>query len=503
MCGSCRVMVKRSPKACAAGPARLVTTGGAPRRAWVAVLAVAAVMAVLVSGCGGSSVASRFQGRLLSVADLPAGWSAVPTNPASLHTSAPCLSGLPANPKGLTYVSAGFVEGTAIPTLVEVLATGTQVRERWQGLSRALARCRTATITIAGKKATATIRPLSFPQVASTSSAYAWAFTTAGVRIGFDLILFQAGAYAGYLTYADLGPPAIGTVKAFVDAAVTKAERGSAARIPGAVSVASAPVRTVHTSLGTVGYRAVGNGPPLVLITGYGGTMPGWDRRFVDALARHHRVVIFDNAGIGQTQALPAPLSIDAMADQTSALIGALGLAPANVLGWSMGSMIAQALAVLHPAQVRRLVLCASFPGNGTAIRPSQKAIDALKSSNRQQAMASLFPPGQTAAQNTYLAAISSYPPAPTAPADIVTAQGHAVDQWWAGGDPAGQRTATIAVPTLIADGMADRLDPLANSHTLASLIPGSKLTLYPGAGHAFLFQDQAAFLPLVEAFLR
>jgi len=83
-----------------------------------------------------------------------------------------------------------------------------------------------------------------------------------------------------------------------------------------------------------------------------------------------------------------------------------------------------------------------------------------------------------------------------------VTAQGHAVDDWWAGRDPAGPQTAKIAVPTLIADGTADQLDPLANSRTLASLIPGAKLTLYPDAGHAFLFQDQTAFVPLIESFL-
>ena len=83
-----------------------------------------------------------------------------------------------------------------------------------------------------------------------------------------------------------------------------------------------------------------------------------------------------------------------------------------------------------------------------------------------------------------------------------MTAQGHAVDQWWAGLDPAGQQSAKIAVPTLIADGTADRLDPLANSRTLARLIPGAKLTLYPDASHAFLFQDQAAFIPLIESFL-
>jgi pimeloyl-ACP methyl ester carboxylesterase len=102
-------------------------------------------------------------------------------------------------------------------------------------------------------------------------------------------------------------------------------------------------VRTAHTTMGAVGYRIVGSGPPLVMVMGYAGTMEVWDPRFVDALARHHRVVIFDHAGVGQTQVLPAPLTIDAMADQTSALISALGLGRPAVLGWSMGGMIAQA----------------------------------------------------------------------------------------------------------------------------------------------------------------
>jgi hypothetical protein len=69
-----------------------------------------------------------------------------------------------------------------------------------------------------------------------------------------------------------------------------------------------------------------------------------------------------------------------------------------------------------------------------------------------QQAMADLFPPGQTAAQNTYLAAISSYPSAPGPPPGTVTAQAHAVLAWWDGTDPAGRMAATIGVPTLIAD---------------------------------------------------
>jgi len=492
----------RTPRSCRAPRVARHRGLGAVRHARAVALALLAAMAVLTVGCGGNSTQAALQDHLLSVADLPAGWSAAPENPGTVQTSAPCLSGLAANLKGLTYAAVAFVQGTAIPTLKEVLATGPQARQTWRNVAQALARCRTATITITGNKATATIQPLPLPRMASVSSAYAWAFTIAGIRIGFDLVLFETGMDTGYLAYADLGAPPVGTVQAFVTAAVAKARTGSTPPVPGTVSIASTPVRIAHTTLGTVAYRAIGSGPPLVLITGYGATMEGWDRTFVDALAQHYHVVIFDNAGVGQTQPLPGPLSIDTMANQTSALIAALGLQQPDVLGWSMGSMIAQALAVLHPAQVRRLVLCASYPGNGTALRPSQQAINALNSGNTQQVMADLFPPGQTGAQNTYLASISSYPSAQGTPAGTVTAQGHAIVAWWDGTDPAGRLAGTIAVPTLISDGTADRLDPLANSYALADLIPGARLMLYPDAGHAFLFQDQAAFVALIEAFV-
>ena len=264
-------------------------------------------------------------------------------------------------------------------------------------------------------------------------------------------------------------------------------------------SVVSAPVRIARTTLGPVGYRVVGSGPPLVMIMGYAGTMEVWDPRFVDALAQHYRVVIFDNAGVGQTQALPAPLTIDAMADQTSALITALGLGRPDVLGWSMGGMIAQALAVRHPAQVRRLVLCATFPGTGVAVVPSQATVQALTSSNPGPY---LYPADQAAAWDSFVAAISRYPAASSVPAAVVAAQGNASLGWFVGTDPAGRRIATIEVPTLIADGTADRIDAAANDRTLAGLIRGSRLVLYPDAGHAFLFQEGTPFTALVESFL-
>ena len=99
----------------------------------------------------------------------------------------------------------------------------------------------------------------------------------------------------------------------------------------------------------------MGAGSPLLLITGFGASMDDWSPSFVDTFASQHTVIVFDNAGVGQT-APGASSSITAMADQTSDLISALHLHRPAVLGWSMGGMIAQALAVDHPAQVSRLV---------------------------------------------------------------------------------------------------------------------------------------------------
>ena len=285
---------------------------------------------------------------------------------------------------------------------------------------------------------------------------------------------------------------ALGLTAGLVSVAVSACGSSSVKPTAATASVVSAPVRVAHTRLGAVGYRVVGSGPPLILIMGYGWTMEDWDPRLVHALAQHNRVVMFDNSGVGRTQQLPPPLTIDAMADQTSALIDTLGLGRPNVLGWSMGGMIAQALAVLHPAQVRRLVLCATYPGTGAAVVPSATARQA----------SSDFPANQVSAYDTFRAAISEYPPAPPASAGTKGAQSIADADWWAGTDAAGREIARISMPTLIADGVADQLVPAANDHILAHLIPGARLVFYPDAGHAFLFQEGTPFASRVESFL-
>jgi pimeloyl-ACP methyl ester carboxylesterase len=268
------------------------------------------------------------------------------------------------------------------------------------------------------------------------------------------------------------------------------------------VDVLTAPVRVAQTAAGPVGYRIVGRGTPLVLITGFSASIDNWPPAFVDALATRHRVVVLDNAGVGRTGDLPAPLSVSEMADQTSAVISTLRLGRTAVLGWSMGGMIAQALAVLHPSQVSRLVLAATQAGTGAALPVPPAAAAAAASTNPAAVLGVLFPATAVIAEQTYVKGILSYPGYYQAPPSVKMAQTAAIDQWLAGSDPTGPREKDLRVPTLVADGSVDELNPVANDRLLATIIRGAQLVIYPGAGHAFLFQDAVTFVPRLETFL-
>ncbi len=270
-----------------------------------------------------------------------------------------------------------------------------------------------------------------------------------------------------------------------------------------ASGIATVPVSVVQTGDGQVAYRQLGTGAPLLLIMGLGGSIDAWQPSFVNALAARHRVIVFNNAGVGRTSALSAPLTPTAMASQTSAFITALGLVRVDVLGWSLGGMVAQALAVQHPAQVDRLILAATQPGTGHAVPiPAAAAADAI-SSNPAAVLSVLFPSDQTSAEQQYVSGILSYPGYYSAPRDVIPSQAAAVESWLAGLDPSGLKTAGITAPTLVADGSDDALDPAANDQTLASTIRGAQLVVYPDAGHGFLFQDSSSFVARIEQFLQ
>jgi pimeloyl-ACP methyl ester carboxylesterase len=272
---------------------------------------------------------------------------------------------------------------------------------------------------------------------------------------------------------------------------------------PTPAGIAIAPTRIAHTTLGDVGYREVGHGPTLVMITGFSAGMDDWAPYLVDALATHFRVIVFDNAGIGETAALAAPVSVPEMAAQTSALISTLRLGPCDVLGWSMGGLIAQSLAVTHPRQVRRLVLAAAQVGTGKAApvpAAAQVVLDRMGVGGA--ALSLLFPADQVAATERYITGILAYPGRYAASAAVRAEQQAAVDQWFAGDDVSGREPGNIRAPTLVADGTEDALNPVSNDRMLAGLIHGAHLVLYSDAGHGFLFQDAGRFVSELRSFL-
>ena len=280
----------------------------------------------------------------------------------------------------------------------------------------------------------------------------------------------------------------------------------TAAAAPPLPSIVKAPIRTVRAGQGTIGYRDVGHGRPLILIMGLSGTMDSWEPVFADALARHRRVIALDNEGIRRTTLGPGALTIRRMGRDVASLITALHLGRADVLGWSMGGMIAQALAHDRPALVRRLILCATAPGDGTATLPAVDFVSQITGglANASALLGQLFPPGHDADTQQFVASLLSYPdPATIAPDATTRLQLAATTRWLAGDDPSGRPLRRITQPVLVGGGVLDALLPVANERRLAAALPHARLRTYPGAAHGFLFQERVAFLGEIERFLR
>jgi pimeloyl-ACP methyl ester carboxylesterase len=189
------------------------------------------------------------------------------------------------------------------------------------------------------------------------------------------------------------------------------------------------------------------------------------------------------------------------MADDTASLIATLHLHRPAVMGWSMGGFIAQALAVGHPGAIGRLVLSATAPGTGDAALPSGPVLAALNN-GAEGALKYLFPADQAKFTAGYTQEITSYPHFYVTPANIVTLQLRASSRWLAGREAVGRRVGRLRLPTLIGDGRDDVILPTANSLKLAHLIRGSRLKLYPDAGHGFVFQDEREWVAAIDRFL-
>jgi len=256
-------------------------------------------------------------------------------------------------------------------------------------------------------------------------------------------------------------------------------------------------------------YRDTGEGGvPLVLLQHFRGSLDSWDPALIDALGTNRRVITFDNAGVGGSTGA-TPHTIGQMAHDAIAFMTAMGFSQTDILGFSIGSFVAQEIALIRPAIVRRLVLASSAPQGAAGMHGwAPEVIGAVgKPQTSPEEYIGVFfasspssrKAGQESVQRQY---------ARTEDRDAATtwatreAQYDAVCAWGIPDHAALQRLAAIGHPVFVANGDSDPMILPHYSYLLAGLIPQARVKIYPDSAHGFLFQHHAEFAADVEAFL-
>jgi pimeloyl-ACP methyl ester carboxylesterase len=247
---------------------------------------------------------------------------------------------------------------------------------------------------------------------------------------------------------------------------------------------------------------------PLVLLQHFRGNLDSWDPALVDALAGSRRVITFDNAGVGGS-AGPTPDTIEQMARDAIAFVSALGHSQVDLLGFSIGSFVAQEIALRRPALVRRLILASSAPRGAAGMHgwaPGVIGAVGTPQTSPEEYLGVFFAASAASQQAGKEALGRMY--ARTEDRDKATtwatreAQYDAVCAWGIPDHSALQRVQALEMPVFIANGDTDPMIRPHYSYLLAGLIPQARLKIYPDSAHGFLFQYHAGFAADVEAFL-
>ena len=220
-------------------------------------------------------------------------------------------------------------------------------------------------------------------------------------------------------------------------------------------------------------------GPPLILLEGMGGDIPGW-RRNIPVLASELRVIAYDFRGNGNSDEPTGPATMETFVEDTVALLDALGIERAHVYGQSFGGMVGQELALTRPERVRTLILGCTHAGSRHAVRKDAKV-------PKGEPWRAMYAPGFPDRHPDHVAEDLRIGAAqPTHPEG-------GRRQWEAmQGFDTFDRLPTLRVPTLVLHGTEDQAIPVENARLLAERIPGAELVLLEGAGHLY-HSEQAA----------
>ena len=259
-------------------------------------------------------------------------------------------------------------------------------------------------------------------------------------------------------------------------------------------------------------YRDTGGGGagtvPLVLLQHFRGNLDNWDPALVDALAADRRVVSFDNVGVAATTGT-TPNTIEAMAHGAIAFVEAMSFPRVDLLGFSIGSFVAQEIALIRPALVRRLVLASAAPRGGAGMHGwAPDVIEAVgEPEPNPDGYLGVFFTRSEASREAGVETLGRL----TARRDdrdkqttwqTRQAQYDAVCDWGIPDHGQLQRVSAIGMPVFVANGDSDPMILPHFSYLLAGLIPQARVTIYPDAAHGFLFQHHAEFARDVDVFL-
>ncbi|MER5936782.1 alpha/beta hydrolase [Streptomyces sp. NPDC001928] len=277
-------------------------------------------------------------------------------------------------------------------------------------------------------------------------------------------------------------------------------------------SYATLPNKMVTAANGIdYAYRDTGGsstGAPLVLLQHFRGNLDNWDPALVDALASTRRVIAFDSTGVGGSSG-STPNTVEQMAHDAIAFLAALDLDLVDVLGFSLGSFVAQQIALTRPNIVRRLVLASSAPQGAAGMHGwAPEVIGAIGApeTGAEGVLEVFYTPspasrkaGQQSLQRIFTRTVDRDAPTSWATRE---AQYDAVCTWGIPDHGLLQRLGCLRLPVFVANGDSDPMILPHYSHLLAGLIPQARLKIYPDSAHGFLFQHHAEFAADVEAFL-
>src|ERR1700729_4033738 len=272
----------------------------------------------------------------------------------------------------------------------------------------------------------------------------------------------------------------------------------------------TAPTQYVDAGGTRFAYRRFGmpGHPPLVFFQHFMGTLDDHDPALSDAFATDREVILFNNAGVASSSGT-VPGTIEEMADGAISFTDALGLDTIDVVGHSMGGLVAQEVALARPDLVRRLVLVGTGPrgGEGIGALPAWVAELFTRKYERQEDMwlPILFAPTETsqAAGRAYVERIVARADRDVPVSDqSVAAQGAALAAYGAAKDPSYAHLKGLRLPVLVVNGTEDIVIPTINSYVLQQFLPEAELILYPDANHGSHFQYPGLFARHTRMFL-